>query len=130
MKGKLANGVGSQSDALYVELVVSTTCVTVCHHSSNGLYRTLSAQRLSERTVFLTQRSLVQSGALENISLLKRDSVSCNLFVSYSFSNEKLISVDKKNQLDVTFCIIYFSSNSCSTCFGQPCAHHQELTTA
>ena len=38
--------------------------------------------------------------------------------------------VDKKNQLDVTFCIIYYSSNSCSTCFGQPCAHHQELTTA
>ena len=27
---------------------------------------------------------------------------------------------------DVTFCILYFSSNSCSTCFGQPCAHHQE----
>ena len=40
------------------------------------------------------------------------------------------ISVDKKNQLDVTFCILYFSSNSCSTCFGQPSAHHQELTTA
>jgi hypothetical protein len=40
------------------------------------------------------------------------------------------ISVDKKNQLDVTFCILYFSSNSCSTSFGQPCAHHQELTTA
>jgi len=38
--------------------------------------------------------------------------------------------VDKKNHLDVTFCILYFSSNSCSTCFGQPCAHHQELTTA
>ena len=38
--------------------------------------------------------------------------------------------VDKKNQLDVTFCILYFSSNSCSTCFGQTCAHHQELTTA
>ena len=38
--------------------------------------------------------------------------------------------VDEKNQLDVTFCILYFSSNSCSTCFGQPCAHHQELTTA
>ena len=31
---------------------------------------------------------------------------------------------------DVTFCILYFYSNSCSTCFGQPCAHHQELTTA
>ena len=27
-------------------------------------------------------------------------------------------SVDKKNQLDATFCILYFSSNSCSTCFG------------
>jgi len=38
--------------------------------------------------------------------------------------------VDKKNQLDVTFYILYFSSNSYSTCFGQPCAHHQELTTA
>jgi len=48
--------------------------------------------------------------------------------------NMKLVTtkfnVDNKNQLDVTFCIIYFSSNSCSTCFGQPCAHHQELTTA
>ena len=39
-------------------------------------------------------------------------------------------SVWIKNQLDVTFCILYFSSNSCSTCFRQPCAHHQELTTA
>ena len=36
----------------------------------------------------------------------------------------------RKSQLDVTFCILYFSSTSCSTCFGQPCAHHQELTTA
>ena len=44
--------------------------------------------------------------------------------------NTHVRSVDKKNQLDVTFCILYFSSNSCSTCFGQPCAHHQELTTA
>ena len=41
-----------------------------------------------------------------------------------------LLCVDKKNQLDVTFCILYLSSNSCSTCFGQPCTHHQELTTA
>ena len=32
--------------------------------------------------------------------------------------------------LDVAFFILYFSSNSCSTCFGQLCAHHQELTTA
>ena len=29
--------------------------------------------------------------------------------------------MDKKNQLVVTFCILYFSSDSCSTCFGQPC---------
>ena len=40
------------------------------------------------------------------------------------------VLMGKKHQLDVTFCILYFSSNSCSTCFGQPCAHHQELTTA
>jgi len=33
--------------------------------------------------------------------------------------------VDKKNQLDVTFCILYFSSNSCSTCFEHYCAHLQ-----
>jgi len=39
-------------------------------------------------------------------------------------------SVDKKNQLDVTFCILYYSSNSYSIYFGQPCAHHQKLTTA
>jgi len=44
--------------------------------------------------------------------------------------SKKLCCVDKKNQLDVTSCIVYFSSNSCSTCLGQPCAHHQELTTA
>ena len=39
--------------------------------------------------------------------------------------------MDKKNQLDVTFCILYFSSNSCSTCFGQPCARNMlsNLTT-
>ena len=45
-------------------------------------------------------------------------------------SSDLILIVDKKNQLDVNFCILYFSSNSCSTCFGQPCAHHQELTTA
>ena len=44
--------------------------------------------------------------------------------------NKIKFSVDKENQLDVTFCILYFSSNSCSTCFGQPRVHHQELTTA
>jgi len=53
------------------------------------------------------------------------DIISCYLASDFIF-----FSVDKKNQLDVTFCILYFSSNSCSTCFGQQCAHHQELTTA
>jgi len=47
--------------------------------------------------------------------------------VSY---NVQRTVVDKKNQLDVTFCVLYFSSNSCSTCFGQSCAHHQELNPA
>ena len=50
-------------------------------------------------------------------------------FCSYEITyHANLLRVDKKNQLDVTFCILYFSSNSCLTCFGQPCAHHQELT--
>jgi hypothetical protein len=53
------------------------------------------------------------------------------IFISLSSVEQTfLYSVDKKNQLDVTYCILYFSSNSCSTCFGQPCAHHQELTIA
>jgi len=49
--------------------------------------------------------------------------------IHVSAHQNRLFYVDKKNQLDVTFCILYFSSNSCSTCLGQPCAHHQELTT-
>ena len=53
-----------------------------------------------------------------------------NLGVYLKLYSNSTQSVDKINQLDVTFCILYFSSNSCSTCFGQPCAHHQELTTA
>jgi len=40
------------------------------------------------------------------------------------------LSVDKKNQIDVTFCIPYFYSNSSSTCFEQPSAHNKELTAA
>ena len=52
------------------------------------------------------------------------------IVLKFRVDDHSFSSVDKKNQLDVTFCILYFSSNSCSTCFGQPCAHHQELTTA
>ena len=37
--------------------------------------------------------------------------------------------VDKKPSR-YHFCVtLYFSFTSCSTCFGQPCAHLQELTT-
>ena len=56
--------------------------------------------------------------------------VRLSIFTSVINQHEINFSVNKKNQLDVTFCILYFFSNSCSTCFGQPCAHHQELTTA
>jgi len=53
------------------------------------------------------------------------------ILVEYNgFLKDHRFVVDKKIQLDVTFCILYFSSNSYSTCFGQPCAHQQELTTA
>ena len=41
-----------------------------------------------------------------------------NLVIRSICQSINLLSVDKKNQLDVTFCILYFSSNSCSTCFG------------
>ena len=52
------------------------------------------------------------------------------LYETVQFGILVCVSVDKKNQLDVTFCILYFYSNSCSICIGQPCDHHQELTTA
>ena len=45
-------------------------------------------------------------------------------------SNSLRFNVDK-NPTRCHFCVIvYFSFTSCSTCFGQPCAHLQELTTA
>ena len=61
--------------------------------------------------------------------------IKCLVHFTNRFTNQQQVyqpvySVDKKNQLDVTFCILYFSSNICSTYFGQPCAHHQELTNA
>ena len=33
-----------------------------------------------------------------------------------------------RNQLDITQYYVYFSFISCTTCFGLPCAHPQELT--
>ena len=64
--------------------------------------------------------------ALHQFSIYYALNFNVQLAVSFKLQAE---SVDKKNQLDVTFCILYYSSNSCSTCFGQPCAHHQELKT-
>ena len=78
---------------------------------------------LEWRLLFL-KLSSCETSILGNVRLKWKNSS----VVSTEF--EETVSVDKKNQLDVTFCILYFSSNSCSTCFGQPCAHHQELTTA
>ena len=71
------------------------------------------------------------SGRPQRHALDTEDTVSSQI-KSYAtiIQTNSHFSVDKKNQLDVTFCILYFSSNSCSTCFGQPCTHHQELTTA
>jgi len=42
--GKVVNWVGNQSKSVYVDLVVSIPCVTVCRHISIGLYRSLSVQ--------------------------------------------------------------------------------------
>jgi len=56
--------------------------------------------------------------------------VSYHVRLCFAICRHIVNSVDKKNQLDVTFCILYFSSNRRSTCFGRPCAYHQELTTA
>ena len=72
------------------------------------------------------------SSFLYSLLFLARDR-NIVLYITNKFSRNPVNlthSVDKKNQLDVTFCILYVSSNSCSTPFGQPCAHHQEFTTA
>ena len=63
----------------------------------------------------------------EEIQRIVQNGIEISVYITVT---TRTYSVDKKNQLDVTFCILYFSSNSCSTCFGQQCAHHQELTTA
>ena len=74
------------------------------------------ASTISSSSGFVVEGVFREFGVVHSFKV-----VDPNLFV---------FGVDKKNQLDVTFCILYFSSNSCSTCFGQPCAHHQQLTTA
>jgi len=92
---------------------------TVHHQESSIVFTTTAVFRTEILKIF--KISSVQTGWFKKI-----DAVSY-IYICWTIQG---ISVDKKNQLDVTFCILYFSSNSCSICFGQPCAHHQELTTA
>jgi hypothetical protein len=87
----------------------------------NTLYLAVSTLRLVITEDFLSNIS-IRSDWANNYSEIPP--------VDLQFTTTRNFSVDKKNQLDVTFCILYFFSNSFSTCFGQPCAHHQELTTA
>ena len=58
-------------------------CVTVRHHSSTGLYRSPSAQRLSERTVprpiqcGLFQRYVIQCTQLHVLATIQRHVIQC-----------------------------------------------------
>ena len=81
------------------------------------------SQKLNLVTYCVSSNSYTHDDTETRINIATGRITQCN-------SNTRYVSVAKKNQLDVTFCILYFSSNSCSTCFGQPCAHHQEMTTA
>ena len=49
---------------------------------------------------------------------------------SKDLRQNKTGNVDKKPTRCHLCVISYFSFTSCSTCFGQPCSHLQELTTA
>ena len=117
------------------EINVRTEMTRVFANSvTNPRYLGLHIRRTSITCWYLPYR---ENGALVQTLATCPFLIDCRSM--WSRSNEQTLflslshvdfSVDKKNQLDVTFCILYFSSNSCSKCFGQPCAHHQELTTA
>jgi len=83
-----------------------------------------------ERKVYGRISGPVYGNEKENWRILTDKEIYASVKKPTVIETVRLNSVDKKNQPDVTFCILYFSSNSCSTCFGQPCARHQELTTA
>ena len=110
-------------------------------HSHHRLYPQLvPALRLFKTKVFVLLKGCLpqyETICFENflylpaLSSLYSSLHSINNLVLWLTENwTEQFDVDKKNQLVATFCILYFSSNSCSTCFGQPCAHHQELTAA
>ena len=90
--------------------------------------RSASGNCYGDRTQFLPFTALLCPNKSENRTLHVIRVPITALEASLEPNNQN--SVDKKNQLDVTICILYFCSNSCSTSFGQQCAHHQELTTA
>ena len=82
------------------------------------------------QSVFWRRAKSLATADLTSVYLCVCVCVYIYIYIYIITSTTTNISVDMKNQLDITFCILYFSSNSCATCFGQPCAHHQELTTA
>ena len=60
----------------------------------------------------------------------RQNRCSLDKYVRFHFPVTTLYIMDKK-PTRCHFCVIlYFSFTSCSTCFGQPSAHLQELTTA
>ena len=52
------------------------------------------------------------------------------IYLMCGWTVHRYFNVDKKPTRCHFWVILYFSFTSCSTCFGQPCAHLQELTTA
>ena len=102
------------------------------HNALNTGPGTYKPQNPLTRTVLFFSKTLIRMYK-KNLKSIKRYIWHIETkFHIYEFLIHEvhLNDVDKKTQLDVTFCMLYFSSNNCSTCFGQPCVHHQGLTTA
>ena len=69
------------------------------------------------------------------LKLLERSAVKTHRWRSTNSESDVWLTVHRnsvwiRKPTRSHLCILYFSSTSRSTCFGQPCAHHQELTTA
>ena len=115
--------------AVYVMLDVIRFGTRIRRITRNSAVRPFTAVR----SWFIAQKVLWMFVILTHVQTLAQVLIGSKrvhfVLPRQNFPFEVKFYVDKKNQLDVTFCILYFSSNTCSTCFGQPCAHHQELTT-
>jgi hypothetical protein len=83
-----------------------------------GSYAPVPAPSPSFKTIL----ELVLWNGPQNCRCITPDIINVNKMPSFQcflyLREQNKVSVDKKNQLDVTICILYFSSNSCSTCFG------------